>query len=333
MTSPPEFHYNGETMTLPIVKVNGNDSIGGSSDVNIKVKSSNTPVILYPNTTKNVNFTNPLNCNKILIYINSDFYDGWAEYAETLTSTKTALDHDNKTAIIEMNTRPRMGEFPLAYSFEISSLNYSNPEPIYNFSFFYESQHWNAANFNPTGSVITATSGTKTLVYGISKKNNSYVYLNAVNPYTSEAVMYTDSALGKSEVWKTDSSSGFAINEDTTPPKMEANATINLINNSYFLEYDSSNAAFSWGPSNSTSTTPDLYIVKGNANSTQSLNNITQHYMRLLAQDGTIEVTWQQKSNNKIVLDESTYNLTYDGGSSILTYMHITSNELDVTLE
>ncbi len=333
MISPPEFHYNGETMTLPIVKVNGNDSVGGSSDVNIKVRSSNTPVILYPNTGININFTNPLECNKILIYINSEFYDGWAEYAESLTSTNALVDHGNKTAVVEMNTRADMGTFPLTYSFNVAGLNYTNPAPIYNFSFFYESEEQSASNFNPTGSVLTATSGTKTLVYGISKKPPQSVHLGAVNSLgATNAITYTDSALGKSEKWVSDSSSEFIVNEDLYNNK-KANSTVDFLNDSYILEYDSNDAAFSWGPVSSTSTTPDLYIVKNNPNSTQSLNNITQHYMRLMAQDGTIECTWQQKSNNKINLDDSTYTLNYDGGHAILTYMHITSNELDVTIE
>ncbi|TGC07306.1 DUF7289 family protein [Methanolobus halotolerans] len=334
MISPPEFHYNGETLTLPVMKVNGNDSTGGSSNVNINVGSSNVPVLLYPNTSMNANFTNPLNCNKILIYINSEFYDGWAEYAETLTSTTATLDHENQTAIIEMDTRPEMGTFFLTNpSFKIAALNHTNTTPFSNFSFYFYVDG-SADFFKSSGMTLTATSGTKTLVYSFYKNNlGGNVILAAAPSFTSYAIEYKDSLAGINEIWESDPNSYFTVYSFHQGNTKWANCTVDLLSDSYLMNYDSNHPDFSWGPVSSTSTTPDLYIVKGNANSTQSLNNITQHYMRLLAQDGTIECTWEQKHNEKIEVDDSTYTLNYDGGGAILTYLHITSNELNVTLE
>ncbi len=333
MISPPEFHYNGETLTLPVMKVTGNDSIGGSANVNINVRSSNTPVVLYPDKTTNVNFTNPLNCNKILIYINSEFYDGWAEYAETLTSTTAIMDHGNKTAIIEMDTRPEMGTFSLTDpSFKIAALNHTNTTPFSNFSFYFYVDG-SADFFKSSGMTLTATSGAKTLVYSFYKDGNDKVILAAAPSFTSYAIEYADSSAGINEIWESDPSSYFTVYSFKKGSIKNANSTIDLLSDSYLMKYDSNHPDFSWGPVSSTSTTPNLYIVKGNANSTQSLNNITQHYMRLLAQDGTIECTWEQKDNEKIEPDLSTCTLIYDGGGAILTYLHITSNELDVTLD
>ncbi|WP_370573943.1 hypothetical protein [Methanomethylovorans sp.] len=330
MISPPEFHYNGETLTLPIMKVNGDDSSGGSSNVNINVRSSNTPVVLYPNTdpnTGNENFTNPLNCEKIFIYINSEFYDGWAEYAETLTTTTAMLDHKNKTAIIEMDTRPAMGTFPLMHSFKIGRLNQSNSTPIGNFSFYYEASEKAADKFNPSDSSIVATSGKKTLIYSIDTKNidsKKHIYLRSIK--------YTDDMVGMSEEWTSAPNNGFLIYTSNKPPKKTANTTIDLVSDSHLVKYNSASGDFSWGPVGSITMTPDLNIAMNNANSTQSLNNITQHYMKLLAKDGTIQCTWNQKKD-QISESKSTYTLIYDGGGGVLTYLHITSNELNVTLD
>ncbi|MCQ6961716.1 DUF7289 family protein [Methanolobus chelungpuianus] len=336
MVSPPEFHYNGETLTLPIMKVTGSDSVGGSSNVNMKVKASNKPVVLYPNTTLGNSFTNPLNCDKILIYFNSEFYDGWAEYAETLTTTTAMLDHRNKTAIIEMDTKPKMGTFPLMNSFKIGKLNQSNSTPIGNFSFYLEAVDTDASNFNPAGSKITATSKTKTLTYEVKKVSQPH-------PYTlGLTITYTDAAFGDGsqvEVWE--SISTYPVYSATNK---EANSTLDLVNDTYMLKYDSqkSDEEYSWGPISPTRMTPDINITGSNANSIQSVNNITQHYMKLLSQDGVIECTWlegnnaqpnKNKKNNKINMDESTYTLIYDGGGGVLTYLHITSNDVEVTLE
>ncbi|WP_340820195.1 hypothetical protein [Methanolobus sp. WCC4] len=336
MTSPPEFHYNGETMTLPIVKVSGNDTISGSSDVNIEVRSSNTPVILYPNTSLNANFTNPISANKILIYIQSDFYDGWADYAETLTSTTATLDHDNKTAIIEMDAEPKMGTVnPLPTYFEIPALNHTNPEPFDNFSFFYYVEG-DSSDLIASDTILTATSNTgKSLVYSFSKKDSDEVMLDAANSLgTSHALTYTDTSIGVTEIWETSSGSGFLVNSIGSGNSAVANTTIDLVSDSYMMYYDTSDNEYSWGPVGSNSTTPDLIITDdaSNANRTQSLHNITQHYMRLLAQDGTIECTWEQKSNGKIETDLSSYTAIYDANGAILTYLHITSNELEIAL-
>ncbi len=325
MISPPELHYNGETLTLPIMKVAGHDSTSGNTNVNINVRSanSNIPTILYPN--KDEGFTNPLDSDKILIYINSEFYDGWAKYAETLTSTNTMLDHNNKTAIIEMDTMPEMGTSQLSHSFQIARLNISNPEPIYNFSFIYEAERKSAGNFNPATSSLTATSGTKTLVYTIDRKDQDYIKLDSIK--------YTDSSIGKSEEWISDTDSGFVIEKEHNPPVKIANTTICLVSNSYILNYNSNHDSFSWGPVSQTTMTPDLHITKSNENSTQTLNNVTQHYIKLLSMDGAIECTWQQGNNQKIDVENSQYTLVYDGGGAILTYLHVTSNELEVTLD
>ncbi|TQD28252.1 hypothetical protein [Methanolobus vulcani] len=330
MTSPPEFHYNGETLTLPIVKVIGNDSVTGSSNVDIAIKSSNTPVILYPNTSTNANFINPIVANKILIYINSDFYDGWAKYAETLTSTTATLDHENNTTIIEMDTEPEMGTFPMM-DFEIPAVNYSNPEPFYNFSFYLYTDD-SADFFKSSGLKLTVTSGTKTLVYSFNKDGDNVILDKNNNVDTSYAIEYTDSSAGLSEVWETNSTCIFIVNSFKDGNIKNANTTIDFLNDSYLMDYDSIETASSWGSGSSLSPAPNINISYGNANSTQSLNNITQHYLRLIAQDGTIKCSVVQKGNDKIEFDDSTYTLDYDSGGAILNYLHITLNELEVML-
>jgi hypothetical protein len=135
---------------------------------------------------------------------------------------------------------------------------------------------------------------------------------------------------------KWESVSTFPINQDPNQHK-KANCTVNLTDKSYLLKYDSNDKEYSWDEVSPITMTPNVTIVKDDM---QSMNNITQHYIRLLSQDGTIECTWKQKekgNNNqqhpKINEDNSTYTLIYDGGGAILTYLHITSNELNVTLD
>lgn len=317
MISPPEFHFNGETLTIPIMQIKGNTSISGSTNGDISVASSNNPMVLFPNTSLNSIFVNPLEVDKILIYIQSDFYDGWGKYAESLTSTTANFDHDNKTAIIELNTDPEMGTFPISYNFKVAQLNESNPEPVYNFSFYIDVITKDASNFNSAEFTLTASAGTKYLEYETKKTTIDYI-------------KYMDSAV--STDWETwvDAGDEFTKYEDPSSNK-HANCTFDLLSETYLMEYDDKDGEeYSWNVTSSTTMIPNVTIEDGN---TQSLNNITQHYFKLMAQEGTVDCTWEQKTNNKVEEIDSEYTLIYDGGlKGVITYLHITSNELEATV-
>lgn len=317
MISPPEFHFNYQTLTLPIMRVTGNTSVSGTLDTTILVRSSNTPDVLFPNISIDSNFTNPLGADDIMIYINSEFYDGWAKYAETLTSSTVAVDHANQTAIIQLSSAPAMGTFPLASSFRIIRLNASNPDPMYNFSFYFEDEDGEASNFNSVTTEVTATAGTKKLYYNMKKNEINYIE-------------YTDSAVGTDiETWETNGASEFPIYEDPLNIKA-ANSTFDLLNKTYMLEYyDNAGEEFSWNETSPTTMLPNVTIQDGDV---QSLYNVTNHYMKLLAQDGVVACTWEQKNNQKIQEDQSTYTLIYDAGGNLITYLHITSNELEASV-
>ncbi len=332
MISPPEFHFNGETLTLPIMQIKGNTSVAGITDASITIASSNDPERLFPNTNINSIFVNPLEVDKIIIYIQSEFYDGWANYAETLISTTATLDDTNKTAILELNTMPEMGTVsPLPTSFEIAALNHTNTTPFDNFSFYLFTSD-DSSFFVASGMTLTATSGTKTLVYSFYKQDKDNIILAAAPSITSYGLEYTDSSVGIREIWESSSGSTFPVNGQKKPTK-QAESTVDIISDTYLMYYDTSDSEYSWGPVSSTSTTPDLTITNSNANRTQSLNNITHHYMRLLAQDGTIECTLEEKGNQKIEFEKSSYTILYDVDGAILTFLHVTTNELEATVD
>ncbi|WP_342303917.1 hypothetical protein [Methanolobus sp. ZRKC5] len=317
MISPPEFHFNGETLTLPIMQIKGNTSVAGTTDASIAIASSNDPEILFPNTTLNSIFVNPLDVDKIIIYIQSEFYDGWADYAETLISTTATLDHENKTAIIELDTEPEMGTYPLSQNFKFARLNKTDPEPIYNFSFYIDVITTDASNFNSAQFWLRASSGTKEIEYETDKT-------------TIQHVKYRDSAVSTNwETW-VDAGSEFTKYEDPDNKK-HANCTFDFLNETYLMEYsDGEIEEYSWNVTSPTTMIPNMTIVDGD---TQSLYNITMHYFKLMALEGTIDCTWEEKQNNKVEEIDSEYTLLYDGGGNLISFLHVTRNELEATID
>lgn len=316
MISPPEFHYNGETLTLPIMKIEGNEVFSGRTDVAVTVSSDNMPVVLYPdpNSTKKVN---PLSSDKVLIYIKSEFYTAWADYANSLTYASATTDDANQTAIVELEVLPEMGKDQLKQVFKIGALNQTNSAPMYNFTLNLEAK--SSQGLNPNNYQITATSGSKTLTYTVAKKGGAN--------QLELGIIYKDtSSGGGTETWKGDAV--FTVSGS----QADQSASVDLLSTSFNMDYTANSPDFSWGPVSSVSIPPDLNITK-TQNKTQSLNTVSQHYMKLLTMDGSVIFNIQSPGQSDPVdYSESTLTLLYDGMPGSITYLHVSRNDLGVTL-
>ncbi len=314
MISPPEFHYNGETLTLPIMKIEGNEVFSGRSDVAVTVSSDNMPVVLYPDDAVNTKRVNPLNSDKVLIYIKSEFYTAWAEYADSLTYASAETDDANQTAIVELEVMPEMGKGQLKQVFKIGALNQSNNAPMYNFIFNLEAK--SNQGLNPSNYQITASSGTKTLTYTLAKKGGANQLVIGL--------IYKDTATGGgTETWQ-----GTAV-FPVSGTKADQSADVDLLSTSLNMKYGDTND-FSWNETSPVSIPPNITISNGDET---SLYNLTQHYMKLLTIDGSVMFNIHSPGNSDPVdYSESTLTLLYDGMPGSITYLHVSRNDLAVTL-
>jgi hypothetical protein len=314
MISPPEFHYNGETLTLPVMRVQGDSLHSGKSDVDITVSSNNMPFVLYPDPDSDNRRTNPLTSDKVIIYIKSDFYNAWADYANTLAYATAVTDDYNNTAVVELEVIPAMGKDTLKSAFKVGSVNPSNPAPVYNFSFDLEARA--SQGLNPSNYQITATSGTKTLTYMVAKKGGA-------NQLEIELEYEDTTAGGGVETWEGDSE--FTV----TGSNEDQSCTVDLLSKTLTMEYDES-SDFSWDNESSISVGPNVDYTGGEH---VTLYNLTQHYMKLITMDGSVVFNLQQPGHSDPVdYDESTLTLYYDGMPGSITYLHVSRNDLYVNL-
>ncbi|ADE36934.1 DUF7289 family protein [Methanohalophilus mahii] len=325
MVSPPEFHYNGETLTLPIMTINGSSSTAGKGEVNIAVTSDNRPFVLYPNTSISTSRTNPVTSDKIYIYIESEYYDAWANYAESMVYTNAEKDDVNKTAIIELDVVPPMGTTTLTNQIKIGAVNASNPLPIDDFHLDLEAEDSNSDGLNPSKYEIEATSGTKSLIYNIAKKNNNQLQIE---------VTYKDTSVGPEHIEHWDGVDYFQINGT----KSEAESTIDFLNSSFVMEYTPPNTNqngadpdFSWNDSQEDTTElPDVVIEEGNTSF--YLNDLTQHYLKLLTKDGSVVFNIDGGSQDPVDYENSAVTINYDERAGAITYLHVTQNELEIDI-
>nr|WP_245312886.1 hypothetical protein [Methanohalophilus levihalophilus] len=308
MISPPEFHYNGETLTLPIMKINGNSSSSGSGDVRIAVSSDNKPDLLYPNTSASSLRTNPITSDKVVIKIKSDYYDAWANYAATLTQTTVTIDDDNKTAVVELYTIPPMGTFGLTSEIKIAPLNPANPAPINDFTFYFEAEDSNANGLNPDNYDIAATSGSRTLTYNLQKKGGADQLILTVT--------YEDTDISSdAEEWVS------VAEYEVYDKKKDQYSHVDFTNTTFMMEYQDPDPDFSW---------PSDTITPGNTSF--SIDDLTQHYLQLMTEDGSITFNLDGGKQDPVDYSTSLVTLDYDNAPGIITYLHITKNELDIAM-
>jgi hypothetical protein len=293
--------------------------------------------IMWDNPTIQLNYTvinasyanriNPVNYSQIgnvSVNITSDFYDAWADYIRSVSSTKiVSEDKTNHTVGMNLTVYPSYVGIMNSYLqtiIALRGLDGSNPTPLKNFSFkiyFSGMNKWD----------IGAKNGNRELMFYIDKFNN-------LPPVLS--IGYQDTGFSHSqEMW---GSLNYTVKTDAKGDYID----VDLLNKSLSLSYsdqsvmgadnscdpgqiknDLNNTAFSWD---------NILINTSNANKTQSLYDITQHYIQKMAQNG--DITFNQcapSSQHKFPTPDSTMYINYysPGG---LVYLHITDNKADVRI-
>jgi hypothetical protein len=109
MLSPPEFNYNGITLTFPVINISGNSSIGGKGGSSLKIEKIGTAQMIYPNGS----YQNPIpvNITQINITIKSEYYDAWADYFKSLRLVKVSENQSGKKVIVTLVAPPLATNF------------------------------------------------------------------------------------------------------------------------------------------------------------------------------------------------------------------------------
>ncbi|MFD1597837.1 DUF7289 family protein [Halobellus rarus] len=115
MVSPPEFHYRGTTLTLPVLRVRSTDAASG--DTTATIRQSDELVRVFPNESDTYDATsepyeNPVRNGTASVTVHSRYYEGWADYFRTRTTGNVSVDDDNRTATVVLETTSLVGSFP-----------------------------------------------------------------------------------------------------------------------------------------------------------------------------------------------------------------------------
>jgi cytoskeletal protein CcmA (bactofilin family) len=98
MVSPPEFHYRGDTLTLPVVQIDGD----------VRAAGPQVQLLATAGETHHVDISNPLpeNSSSVYVTVGSEFYQAWGRFiAERTDGRVVELDHDAETVTVELVVR------------------------------------------------------------------------------------------------------------------------------------------------------------------------------------------------------------------------------------
>ncbi len=293
MLSPPEFHFNGVTLTLPLISINGSSSVGGkgTATISFKKNSINSTIVRYPNTSANM--TNPVNstADKIYVNITSDFYEGWAAYMTNSLYTTVSKNPASKTVRVELIVKPPMGTFPIGTIY-VRNLDTTNLTPLNNFSLnLVTDEHHEEVHEE-----IEIKNGSSEFKIDIHREGHDEIKFDLeFNGHPDEKWEYS-----------------YYDNSDIL--------NINLLNTSMNFTYHDG-CTSTWSPQVCHPNNKSLYdimqhyMVLLGTDSTITFNPCDHDDCH----DG-----------DHIDYSKSTYTLNYDVGPVALTYLHITENRADV---
>jgi cytoskeletal protein CcmA (bactofilin family) len=95
MVSPPEFHYRGQTLTLPVVQLHGD----------VRAAGPQVGLVATAGATDRVDISNPLpeDSGSVYVTVGSEFYQAWGRFiAERTDGRVVELDHDAETVTVEL---------------------------------------------------------------------------------------------------------------------------------------------------------------------------------------------------------------------------------------
>jgi len=370
MVSPPEFHYRGATLTLPIVTVQGQSSASGSPTVS--VSSDGDARRVYPNTSADLSasnrtgapynysgtarhYQNPVKNGTVRVFVHSEYYQGWANYFEQRTSGEVRVYDANQTVRLTLvSLAGSLGQFPIpneGVAQPVEGVGAGHPIQEFDLSLstdqnFNGESHWS----------LYAAEDSKEVEIHVEMANGGgcrdariAYYFNSPSEYQEWETDWLDPSAGTDDAYECTSSGG--------SEELSFNLTSRNVQATYEDVSVSGQASGKWcfdvnqdspnDPADIDQHSQDPGTI--NTGHTETLNFTTNHYLSRMGTNYDLKVQDSQGSSppecdaqsngnggsNMVEEGASVGVLEYTeaSGAEFITYLHITENEIDVDFD
>ncbi|MCX9083880.1 MAG: hypothetical protein OIN87_03660 [Candidatus Methanoperedens sp.] len=305
MLSPPEFYTNDETLTFPIFRVNSTGWAGGKGVISVLASTSSSPRTIYPNTSEDPMFKNPIYGKKIIVRLKSDYYQAWGSYIKERTGVVPLVNDHKKEVVVSFNSKPSDQFGYLEVPIEVIGMDVSDETPLNQFAF-------NFSEVDPNMEIDFRAPKSDSDIFHLNLQKKCGGGTEGV----AIVVMYNDG--GFNESW-----------ESCQPMIINNNMFVDFLNSSVNASYNSNQDSGTWLNDPLYNGT---YKKPGNVGPVP-LDVLIQHYMKLISSDGTFAIYQGAKTSDKWDGFNATgtiYVLDYDIMPPTINYLHIIDHEVDI---
>lgn len=311
MVSPPELHNRKATLTLPIVRVKGNGSGSGTGHARVESVTKSRPI--FPdidgetkdlddqyNSSTDVIYENPVSSGNMTVEIESNYCRAWRSYLVTRTEGRVS-DCDDGVVTAQIVALGAQGDFDIAGSNDLSVRGVNDLDE---FTIRMEESTRGSSSFNRLDWEMSADEDGEEFA----------VRFEGSSPVDCGESVYGEVYFSNSSVthkWTNDTA--FTLDGPDCPSDDDnLYLEVDLLNDSILMN----------GQSDEMTLGNNTY----NASNPAPLGELIEYYFEYM---GSMDMDIEE-GNNAFISDTSAGNIQYEGGGKVVTFLHVTENEVEV---
>lgn len=336
VVTPPEVHHRTETLTLPLVQIRGTGAAAETTRATIRSRVDDRAV--YPNESATYDglsrsYRNPVNEGTVRLTVHSEYYRAWEQYFRSWdVGIVESVDHANRTVSVAVEASGTYGDFGMPSPGDaIHVTGYKDEHALNHFEITLVPDSEDNADFADTDWALRANDGGRTFVVHftadgkICGSGNIDVTIGYENSTTTQTWERTDAF--------SENATAFSYDCSGERPSLHVNFT-----GDETLTYASGpdGVAFDQHADHGEPTT----FALGDAT---SVDHLVNHYLALL--DSNVQLTvddslwgWGDEDSSPghsasggIDEGDSFGTIRY-GRSNVVTFLHVSENEIAVEL-
>lgn len=355
MIAPPEFHYQEETLVLPIVGVYGDDAVGGSARATVSPAGELTRVFPErgpvgvdgagaPYDTTDNPYLNPVRGGTVTVTVHSEFYQAWGRFFEDRTEGSVTYDHSRRTATVELTAPRTLGKFDMPKEGNaIDVRGIPDGHAVDRFRIDLAPDDADAANFDNLQWSLYAQEGNQQLELHLRLSGpDDDKTTDCKEQHVGVTVYYSDRSGNPYHGWSNETAfRTTCIDRDGDGDRDEVRLLANLtgVTRLTFTDLES-NDLMNYNTKRSDLADPvtfdqhedeiDWEPITYLEGDEETIGNLIDHYFGRLGPDYNLIV--DDKNSDSVSEEDSSGILLYEGKGRV-TFMHITENGVRITLD
>lgn len=340
MVSPPSFTYRNQTLTFPVIRVEGSDSAKGSIRAVVRDSEYRT-VPVFPNESASYEdglpYQNTLQYGYVTVTVEGEYYEGWASYWREHATGRVSVDHANQRAQLDLYAYGTLGAFEMPAEGEpVEIRGYVGRDSLENFTVYLAPDDTDAAKFDNLQWSMYAEEGDKRFEVHLRMDGRADDEGACKLQDVSATVYYSETGGDTYEGWHEEEAfTTECVDRDGDGDKDETQLSANLTSETLLEQSDLSNddlTNFNPKGDEEISGEPGTYAAHCGDPACEEapIGDLVGYYMSQFGMD--FDLVIDDKDSDTVNENASSGYIEYPGEGRI-TYLHVTENNVTVELE